>query len=304
MVMSLLVGSAFAWDGIGSTWPEMPVQYYVATDLDGFDEPATLDAVQAAFQTYDDIECARIRFEYLGRTADTFATSDGQNTVSLVGAGWPLDPARVSSEVLTIGSAAIYEADIGLNTQDHTWVFADADGVETLDIQAGLTHEVGRLLGLGDSRDPDATQNPLLAGDPEGRTLADDDIEALCTLYPTDEAVGAVPLGGSCDDTSDCKEPYRCVSDAGEQYCAPSCPGGLCPADYLCFDPLKGGTPTCTKAGCGCATGSSPASAVALVFVAAFAVRARGAAGRVRGQGSAARPSTAGAPSTTTPRRR
>lgn len=274
MIWPLLVGSAPAWDDIGSTWPDMPVPYYIAADLGSLEDPATIDAIVAGFDTWAAVECTRVRFDYRGRTNDVFGTTDDQNTVSFVNLGWPENVTGPSSDVLRTGGGAILEADIALNTGDFLWVVDGADGVETLDIQSGITHEVGRLLGLRDSTDPDASSNPRLAGDPKGRSLGDDDLEALCTLYPAEDAAGSVGLGGSCDDASDCAEPYRCIADAGEQYCAPRCPGGLCPADFLCYEEAD----VCTKAGCGCATGAGPGGLLSVVLL--LALRARGARAR------------------------
>jgi hypothetical protein len=272
VIWTWLVGPALAWDAIGPVWPEMPVPYTVSNDLSGLEEQGTLDAIEAAFEAYNNVECARIRFDYLGRTNQTFGTSDGENTVSFVGTAWPDDPARATSDVLKFGGGSIVEADIALNLEHHSWVLDNADGVETLDVQAGITREIGRLLGLWDSLDPEATQNPILAGDPEGRTLADDDVEGLCTLYPSEEGEGGgVPLGGSCTDSAECDPRYQCISDAGEQYCAPVCPGGLCPADFLCFDGPE--TPVCTKAGCGCATGASSGTVGLLLVALTLAAR-------------------------------
>lgn len=61
-----------------------------------------------------------------------------------------------------------------------------ADGCVRTDIQNTVTHESGHVLGLDHTPVPDAT---MYASAPEGelskRTLANDDIQGLCDMYPT-----------------------------------------------------------------------------------------------------------------------
>lgn len=268
------VDVASGWDQVGATWPEMPVSYWVAEDLGPVDDGETLAAITAAFDTWAAVDCAEVTFRYEGRAAAGFGVVDGKNTVSLVAAGWPEDPALVSLPALTSDGAEMLEADVAVNTEDHVWVLDGADGRTRLDLQAGITHEIGHLLGLWHSTDPEATLNPLLAGDPDARTLSDDDIEGICVLYPIGAANGEGRLGDGCTETADCASPNQCVADGAERYCAPACPDGTCPDAYTCLEAGDGAV--CAKAvGCGCTTTPDGSAAVFGLWLGAMLVRRR-----------------------------
>lgn len=292
-----LAATAAAWDSVGATWSEMPVPYWISEDLGPVDDAATVAAITAAFDTWAAVDCADIAFAFQGRSDSAFGVVDGKNTIALIPSGWPEDPALVTLPALTYDGATMVEADLAVNTEDHVWVLDGADGRTRLDLQAGMTHEIGHLLGLWHSTVADATLNPLLAGDPEGRTLADDDVEGICTLYPF-TADGAGALGDACTASSDCADPNVCVADGAEQYCAPSCPDGTCPASYTCLE-VGGDEGVCAKAtGCGCRT-VGPGGAELLL------IAALGVVTRRSGRRSRRRRSLRGAPRCLrTPRRR
>ena len=71
-------------------------------------------------------------------------------------------------------------------------------------------------------------------GDDSARSLAQDDIDAVCELYPSGgevpvapedpepPSVGMVPFGEDCS-TENCASGLFCVSDGMQQYCSQSC---------------------------------------------------------------------------------
>jgi hypothetical protein len=138
----------------------------------------------------------------------------------------------VTSDIADTRSGQIYDADVEVNVHDITWadVVAHPELNGYYDLQNALTHEMGHFIGLAHTcynalvdamRDDDNNGNPIPdcdtapldvqattmfpsadAGDVQKRTLAPDDQNGLCTIYPVDDppANGSVRGGcGSCD---------------------------------------------------------------------------------------------------------
>ena len=80
------------------------------------------------------------------------------------------------------------------------------------DLQSIITHEAGHFIGIGHSDLETATMFPsALRVDTTKRTLAADDIDAVCTIYPPgdlDQSCNAAPKGGlqlDCETDADGK---------------------------------------------------------------------------------------------------
>src|SRR5262245_50792762 len=71
-VALLAPGAAGAWTQIGGVWDvsSMPIQYTVGPGCEDFADEETVALVQRVFQRWEDIDCAHISFEYIGRGAD------------------------------------------------------------------------------------------------------------------------------------------------------------------------------------------------------------------------------------------
>lgn len=101
-------------------------------------------------------------------------------------------PAEISSATLALTSLVyrrstgeIEDADIDLNGVHHTFTDADDPALTSVDVQNTLTHELGHLIGLAHVEDPEATMFAMsLPGDLDKRTLATDDRDGLCFVYP------------------------------------------------------------------------------------------------------------------------
>lgn len=266
----LLLTHALAWDLTGATWPAdaFPIPYEVAADLgQDVEDAEALAAVQAGFDTWAAVECAGVRFEYVGRADDaTWGVNDGRNVVFLYESGWPSEASLVSAPSLLTDGGRYVDVDIALNGQDWQWSTTDADGRTVMDVQSSVTHEVGHLLGLWHSTVSGATLNPAMDGNPDARSLEEDDVDGLCSLY--DLVRGDGVLGDACTESAECAEGYFCLADGAEQYCSRSCDDTApCEAGFECLD-LGDGTGACAvvldEAGCGCSSGGAPAGFLGL----------------------------------------
>lgn len=103
----------------------------------------------------------------------------------------------------------IFDSDIELNAAQFTFTTVDppspvcatfgpqGPGCISTDIRNTVTHESGHMLGLGHSTDASSTMYFSAShGETSKRDLAQDDITALCTIYPT----GQAPL--TCNEPS------------------------------------------------------------------------------------------------------
>ncbi|MCB9763418.1 MAG: matrixin family metalloprotease [Alphaproteobacteria bacterium] len=278
MISLLLLTStaALAWDATGATWDDadMPIPWFIAAELGGgLEEEAAVAAITAGVEAWDEVSCADVSFEYAGRAQGSqFGDpQDGRNVIFIVDAGWPDDPALVTAPVLYTAGARVVEADVALNAQHYAWS-TDGDGTVRMDVQAGITHSVGHMLGLWHSNVTGASLNPALAGQPEARSLEDDDIDGLCTLYPVG-AAGDGALGDPCVETPDCEGDLFCLVDGADRYCTESCEDDAsCPEGYACLALGDGSGACAVDAGGSCggcaSTGPQGAGLLGLLLLA------------------------------------
>lgn len=94
-------------------------------------------------------------------------------------------------------SGDLWDADIELNAASES--LSIGDPIIGDDLLSVLTHEAGHFLGLSHSQDQSATMkaiyNPATDGD-TFRTLAKDDIDGICAIYPPGRAVSTT----SCEN--------------------------------------------------------------------------------------------------------
>lgn len=135
----------------------------------------------------------------------------------------PLDQWLHASTALAIttvtflrSTGRIVDADVEVNDVGFTFTNCEAPDCEAVhDLKNTLTHELGHVLGLDHPPpfDPDAESATMFASAPAGdmqkRTLADDDVEGLCTLYP------AGGPAGDCGDTTLPEPPRVRVREVG-----------------------------------------------------------------------------------------
>jgi Matrixin len=97
----------------------------------------------------------------------------------------PSGPHNIALTTVTydVNTGEIYDADLEINSAGFGLTVSDGD-VQT-DLLSVITHEAGHFLGLTHTEDPTATMwANYTTGDIGPRTLAVDDINAVCTSYP------------------------------------------------------------------------------------------------------------------------
>ncbi len=148
------------------------------------------------------------------------------------------DPFHASDRIIALttvsyldGTGEIVDADMELNAWDGSgpsppgFYFTCVDPPDitctslgqasciAVDVQNVVTHEAGHVLGLAHSSDPTATmyaQAPL--GETSKRTLAQDDVNGVCAIYPAGQPTSVCFGSGTADlrPSSTCQQPSGC----------------------------------------------------------------------------------------------
>jgi hypothetical protein len=203
-----------------TTWPTVPIDYYLnqngCADIGGFAPTQTI--VLDSFATWSAPVCTLWDTYYRGTTT-RMPNRDGRQVIGWQETSWPHSSSAIGvCEVYFSSSTQIAEADIRMNGEDYHWNTTGSGGIDT---QSICTHEMGHFTGLGDLYGSDCSMGQTMCGTYGGgtskRTLTSDDIDGVCTLYPT-----------GCTVPTDCPPGFDCVSGS----CVPV-PSDVCaPCDY------------------------------------------------------------------------
>lgn len=180
-------------------------------------------AIRAAFFRWTDVICeggrTSLRFvEGEDLTEDKPLTVSGRVTGSVApfgiyfrDTGWP-HPVKDGDGMLALTTLSVGQetgrityADIEINTGGYRLATGDlADGQ---DLQSLVTHEVGHYIGLAHSVAANSIMNPSLCDKGErcqvdkvaARRLGDDDLAAVCALYPPGASAPPPPKAAPAD---------------------------------------------------------------------------------------------------------
>ena len=144
----------------------------------------SLSAVQAAAQTWTNVQSSSFVFLYGGTTTSTaYGINDGINTI---GFGSLEDGALAQNTFwYKANSGEILDSDIRFDSANSWNTNGSNNG---FDVQNVCTHELGHSLSLADLYDPMDSEKTMyghvLAGETKKRTLDPDDAAGISYLYP------------------------------------------------------------------------------------------------------------------------
>ena len=208
-------------------------------------------AIEEALSAWSEPSCSGVELSLASESASEAGPADEHNTIEWVfdwsARGFDTDlPAVTDVQYTQDGPyARIVEADIYLNADFDWQPRASPVGNGSPDVLAVVTHEAGHVLGLlhpcevDSTADPsapscvsgtsweDSTMYPIFA--PSQSTLAKDDVDGVCALYPADPDDGST-AGEECSARA-------CGSDAGARPATGPCDGGSTCQDAGCSGP-------------------------------------------------------------------
>jgi hypothetical protein len=192
-------------EGAPLAWTHLPVSYSVNEAASAqVSLPVTEDTMALAFAQWSGAMCTpnektSLGVTFAGPTASRLDATDKTNTVMFDDVTWPHGMAGTTIALTTVTfdtkTGEILDADLELNTANFEISTTDAVPAGGYDFQSVVTHESGHFLGLAHSIDPTATMfASYTPGTDSLRTLAPDDVDGICAIYP--------PSGGcSCTTT-------------------------------------------------------------------------------------------------------
>ena len=203
-------------------------------------------AMQDSFDTWSNVSCSYMQWQYGGTTTlDSSSWGgftwqvDGVNLMVWEEKDWPNDMDGAIAVTAPIfqryGVALFQDTDIMFNGVDFIWGVGGE--INRMDVANIATHEIGHALGLDHSSDRSATMYYATSqGITANRSLAQDDINGICAIYPLAEAPDAEvgdPCGKVCTSTTG----FYCATVGDDQMCTKSCSEDSdCPDGYLCRD--------------------------------------------------------------------
>jgi hypothetical protein len=173
---------------------------------------ATADA-QAAFDTWNAVQCPSGGGPIAIRAANTFGPVDcghieynpteaNANVILFRDDEWPYNGAGNTLALTTVTfdgtTGEILDADMEINAT-LGFLTPGIKGVDDHDLLSIMVHEAGHFLGLAHSKDTEAIMQISLPARTIRTTLSDDDIAAICAVYPPgtpEPACDFTPLRG------------------------------------------------------------------------------------------------------------
>jgi hypothetical protein len=185
-------------------WARMPVRYFVSdTSVQGVPAAEFRNAVARAFETWQAVPTASIRFEFVGFTSASPLDEDGASTLGFLDEPGMDRVLGATSLLISRSTGEIVEADIFFNSA-FPWSVAPAGEAGRFDVESIAVHEIGHFLGLAHSALGESEPRPdggrrviaaesvmfpiaFLAGTIDDRTLKADDRAGVSDLYPEDD---------------------------------------------------------------------------------------------------------------------
>jgi hypothetical protein len=212
-------------------WASSCVQVYVQADgspTQGISFDTAKQSAERAFAAWLTADCRSatpaIDVQVLGpitcATAEYNPTQKNANLIVFRDDDWPYpgseDTLGFTDLHFNADTGELWDADLEINS--FAYRFSVGNPVTDNDLDSMLTHEAGHMLGLAHTLVKDATMfASYTPGTDSLRTLADDDVQAVCAAYPPDrtpERTSCSPRHGF-SDACGADQPANSATDEG-----------------------------------------------------------------------------------------
>lgn len=206
-------------EGAALRWTKLPVPYRLhARGYSKIKVTPLRAAIRKAFDRWTTVECngERTSLRFAEQPEAQPNEPEAAYAVTMVNEGWPFDEGALAQTTHDFGkdSGTVKNAVIQVNTASHDFRVASDDSPTALSAEAGgadiesvLVHEVGHYIGLAHSSDAKSIMASSYCQDEDrckeaerSRDLGEDDIAAVCALYPPESqrpVVGSDPGPGN-----------------------------------------------------------------------------------------------------------
>ncbi len=192
--------------GIPLLWPQQCISYAVNTAGSprlGLDYSGAAAIVDSAFNHWPTASCSdggSPSVAFMGRTGLTCdrveynPTGPNANAILFRDDNWTHDSSAIAltTVAFSVRTGQIFDADMEINTPLLT----------VADLEFVVTHESGHFVGLDHSPDPTAVMYFQYNGGPA--QLSTDDVDAICTAYPTSRQTPACDFEPPKGFATDC----------------------------------------------------------------------------------------------------
>ena len=208
----LLPTSASAYQTMGAVWDNAELPWSMNSGT-----PASMSFSAAegilidSYEEWETQSCTSFEADYNGTTSRTpTQNSDGYTTHGFL-SSWPSSWGdawgTIGITLAVMWGGEFIEADVAFNEQVYTFVDGYPGSGYQADLESIAVHEFGHSLGLDHTGVGGATMYPSYDNGIGMRSLANDDINGLCALYP-----GSGPGPSPTDDTYEENDEYTSAS--------------------------------------------------------------------------------------------
>jgi hypothetical protein len=193
--------------GAPISWPSLPIPYrFHGRAPERLDRDEARGSIRLAFARWTEVVCPNGRRTSLRFREDPempAAQARGKEPFGIYfrDDGWPHDDVNetlaLTTQLFHDRSGEVQYSDIEINSGQHEFALRDKD--KGTDLEAVITHEVGHYIGLAHSPERESIMAPQYCQDEMrcsrtkelARDLGEDDIAAVCALYPPDGATAS-----------------------------------------------------------------------------------------------------------------